>query len=1599
MKRKALVHISLFLSLILSLTHASYAQLIAGPGVADATSSQPAGNRNFSFSGTIPGQLDGALSVTFSIYPDQQSAPALWTETQIVQITAEKYSVMLGSTSATGLPSEIFSADQAHWLGVQVNGAEKRFLLVSVPYAMKAVNADQLGGLPFSEYVTTQQLQSALQGAAGTGSATPPKTSTTGPVGQAAAAGTPPQPATDFTDSNTSEVLLVTQQGTGYAIHAISSGDAALFAENSNTSGTALKVLESASTGLTVGILAQTSSPEGIPAIFDNMSGQGGILRLQSNGNIVTTFSHLGDINTTGQILASRFNGDGSGLVNIPPLAINATPIAISNSVVARDSAANFSGNQITASTFFGSGAGLTDIPPLAINATPITISNSVVARDSAGNFSGNQITASTFFGSGAGLFNIPPFAINATPLTVPNSVVARDSNGNFAANQITASTFSGSGFGLFGIPMSAINATALNLPNSVVARDANGGFVAGNLQVMNQLTSSGFVDFSGAVTAPVRTVLTANIPSLCFSSKELLLVTDAFPGQQLFVCNSNGNGWVLLGDGGGSAGSSNVSGNTTGTLENVSQLGSGTGLTVSSTSGTAVSASSTSGMAIHGDSTSVGVQGSSQGGIGVWAAATANDSTGTALLLSHASQGKLIDGGVSLGAGTDIFETFSVTAEGDVTFNGGMMTPFETTGTWVASSLVKLTSISGNFGAGTVTMTSPGDTSGVIGIISGLPASGSRIQVVQSGQFSCNFDGPATSGHYVGISKTTAGDCADIGATFPTDGQQVVGRVLSSFAPGTGRILLFQSELHSATGGSAVTINTGAGLTGGPITSSGTISVADGGITAAKLAPNAVTSINIADGSLTPAKIAGTAATLGANTFSGSQTIQQNLTVTGTLTNNGGITTSRILSLANPNVMSLTGSGTALTVSGGNVGIAISGSSTAMTATADFGSTVTAQNTNGTALQGSGPVGIDAVTASGVALQARTTAANGTAATFTNAGSGKLISGRSGLSNPIENFSLDTAGNVFAAGALTTQVRNNAAVGTVLNQLARLASDGTAVRAADFVDKTGIIGIVVGGAGFSGNAQIAYGGIANCTFATTTQAGDYVEISGNGSCGDVGAAYPGSGQVIGRVLASNTNTGATLPVLLYGPEQRAPGTITQINTGAGLTGGPIFSNGTISIATGGVTNTLLQNSTINVVPGTGLSGGGVIPLGGAVTLDNTGALSFKGRTGAVLPAAGDYVFNQISGIINPFQLPGDVALTDQNNTFLADVTVNGNFTSRSVSTGALSASGASVVGNTSPAFSLLTVVDSGAAGGNSAVSVISQNNAAEMLTSPGPTIMSAGTTTVRVFSVTPSGVNVSGSATASSFTGDGSGLTNVNASTLDGAAATSFATASALNSETANRQSTEITLQTNINSETTARQSADTTLQNNINAETTARASADASLQSNINSVSSASAQLAAANSFTAKQTLAASTTTSASLNVPAGTAPSTPSAGDVWNTGSTLQYRDNASTTRSLVSTTQSGGLQLLKLTASVTPASVASQACAEQSFTISGISTGDVLLSVLQPSTSSPGTNIAIGGFRVSAANTVAVQFCNVSRNNSTPTAGVYTFAFMR
>jgi hypothetical protein len=83
-----------------------------------------------------------------------------------------------------------------------------------------------------------------------------------------------------------------------------------------------------------------------------------------------------------------------------------------------------------------------------------------------------------------------------------------------------------------------------------------------------------------------------------------------------------------------------------------------------------------------------------------------------------------------------------------------------------------------------------------------------------------------------------------------------------------------------------------------------------------------------------------------------------------------------------------------------------------------------------------------------------------------------------------------------------------------------------------------------------------------------------------------------------------------------------AGGSVTQVNTGAGLTGGPITTTGNISIATGAVSNTMLTNPSLSVTAGTGMSGGGLVALGGSITLNNAGVISLTGTANRVTVSA-----------------------------------------------------------------------------------------------------------------------------------------------------------------------------------------------------------------------------------------------------------------------------------------------------------------------------------------------------------------------------------------
>ncbi|MGC2449926.1 MAG: hypothetical protein WA477_19920 [Candidatus Sulfotelmatobacter sp.] len=98
----------------------------------------------------------GVVGVMFSLYKEQQGGVPLWTEMQNVR--ADKtghYAVMLGSTSAHGLPADLFVSGEARWLAVQPEGQpeQPRVVLLSVPYALKAGDAQTIGGLPPSAFV------------------------------------------------------------------------------------------------------------------------------------------------------------------------------------------------------------------------------------------------------------------------------------------------------------------------------------------------------------------------------------------------------------------------------------------------------------------------------------------------------------------------------------------------------------------------------------------------------------------------------------------------------------------------------------------------------------------------------------------------------------------------------------------------------------------------------------------------------------------------------------------------------------------------------------------------------------------------------------------------------------------------------------------------------------------------------------------------------------------------------------------------------------------------------------------------------------------------------------------------------------------------------------------------------------------------------------------------------------------------------------------------------------------------------------------------------------------------------------------------------
>lgn len=113
-----------------------------------------------SFSGTLwdfDGKpASGVVGITFVLYREEQGGRPLWLETQNVTLDdAGRFSVKLGASTPEGLPAELFAAKEARWLAIEPQGlpAPARVMLLSVPYALKAGDAETFGGLPPSAFV------------------------------------------------------------------------------------------------------------------------------------------------------------------------------------------------------------------------------------------------------------------------------------------------------------------------------------------------------------------------------------------------------------------------------------------------------------------------------------------------------------------------------------------------------------------------------------------------------------------------------------------------------------------------------------------------------------------------------------------------------------------------------------------------------------------------------------------------------------------------------------------------------------------------------------------------------------------------------------------------------------------------------------------------------------------------------------------------------------------------------------------------------------------------------------------------------------------------------------------------------------------------------------------------------------------------------------------------------------------------------------------------------------------------------------------------------------------------------------------------------
>lgn len=222
----------------------------------------------------------------------------------------------------------------------------------------------------------------------------------------------------------------------------------------------------------------------------------------------------------------------------------------------------------------------------------------------------------------------------------------------------------------------------------------------------------------------------------------------------------------------------------------------------------------------------------------------------------------------------------------------------------------------------------------------------------------------------------------------------------------------------------------------------------------------------------------------------------------------------------------------------------------------------------------------------------------------------GSVIGGGGGVVNTVNA----TGGNITITGAgaiLFSQVGKD---NTINARIASTSVTGVAYYSSDTFAVAGDGLVTVKNAGIT-NAQLQNSSVTVNT-GSGLAGGGSVALGSSITLTNTGVtAFNGqAGQI------TLTGAGAVLFSQVAGANTINVREATTSATGVASFNSANFdvTNGSVTIKPGGVTNGSLANSSVTVSAGPGLDGGGTVALGGTVTLNNAGVISFNGLTGTV---------------------------------------------------------------------------------------------------------------------------------------------------------------------------------------------------------------------------------------------------------------------------------------------------------------------------------------------------------------------------------------------